>query len=285
VTAAEAIAFGFRTSIFLSVLAVGLGATAADALYLVRRPMLLARALFAMHVIMLAFALIWTGLFELNPAIEIALLALALSPVPPFMPTLALGVGREERYTIGLMTALSVLSMAIVPSVLYVLRTFFDVPLGISPLAVAWVVLTTVLLPLVLGIAVSATAPRIAGRLVRPLAVLGNALLALAALPILVLQAPTMLELVGDGTLVSLAAFIAFGFAVGGALGGPEPDDRVVLALSTALRHPAVAIAITHRNFPGEPSVLSAVLLFLIMSAVSGAFFVRKSRRHRAQLA
>ena len=39
---------------------------------------------------------------------------------------------------------------------------------------------------------------------------------------------------------------------------GPDPEDRVVLALSTASRHPGVALAIATANFPQETSVMGS---------------------------
>jgi BASS family bile acid:Na+ symporter len=48
---------------------------------------------------------------------------------------------------------------------------------------------------------------------------------------------------VATSTALIIAAVAAIGLAIGHWLGGPNPDDRTVLALSTASRHPAIALA------------------------------------------
>jgi hypothetical protein len=44
-------------------------------------------------------------------------------------------------------------------------------------------------------------------------------------------------------TVLIIAGMAVFGPIVGHALGGPDPDNRTVLALSTTSRHPAIALA------------------------------------------
>ena len=83
---AAIIPVAIRTSIFLIVFALGLGARLEDALYLFRRPAQLARSLLAMNVIMPVVAAALAAAFNLYPAVKIALLALAVSPLPPHTP-------------------------------------------------------------------------------------------------------------------------------------------------------------------------------------------------------
>jgi BASS family bile acid:Na+ symporter len=76
--------------------------------------------------------------------------------------------------------------------------------------------------------------------------------LVVAAIPVLIALFPAIISLVGNGTILAFAAFVVVALAVGHFLGGPDPDERTVLALASASRHPAVAIAIAHANFPDE---------------------------------
>ncbi|MFZ0208400.1 MAG: hypothetical protein WAL59_20225, partial [Roseiarcus sp.] len=69
-----------KSSIFLNVFAIGLEASTSEAAYLFRRPGELVRAFFAVNVVMPLFAAILALVFNLNPAVEIALVALAISP-------------------------------------------------------------------------------------------------------------------------------------------------------------------------------------------------------------
>ena len=87
------ILMALKLSIVLNVFALGLNATLADATSLLRRPKELAKAFLAMNVVMPIFAAIVVGIFDLHPAVKIALVALSLSPVPPILPKKALKAG------------------------------------------------------------------------------------------------------------------------------------------------------------------------------------------------
>jgi BASS family bile acid:Na+ symporter len=76
------------------------------------------------------------------------------------------------------------------------------------------------------------------------------------------------MALLGNGRVLSITAFVVIGLGVGHWLGGPDPEDRTVLALSTASRHPGIALAITTTNFPEEKLATGAVLLYLLVSAI-----------------
>ena len=72
----------------------------------------------------------------------------------------------------------------------------------------------------------------------------------------------------------SYFAFSLVGLAVGHLLGGPDPDDRTVLALATCARHPAVALTMTYRN-ADQPGVLAAVLVVLLVASLVSLPYVR----------
>jgi bile acid:Na+ symporter, BASS family len=75
--------------------------------------------------------------------------------------------------------------------------------------------------------------------------------------------------------------FVLVGLAVGHLLGGPDPEDRTVLALSTAMRHPAIAIAIAQSNFPDQKLAPAAILLYLLVSVIAAAPYLKWTKRHR----
>jgi BASS family bile acid:Na+ symporter len=77
-----------------------------------------------------------------------------------------------------------------------------------------------------------------------------------------------MWALVGDGTLIAMTVFIGSAPFVGHLLGGPDPDHSVVLALSNACRHPAIAISIASANFPDQ-QFGATMLLYVLMNATS----------------
>ena len=103
-------------------------------------------------------------------------------------------------------------------------------------------------------------------------------LLVVAFVPVLIAQWRAIVALVGDFTLLATVAFVLVGLAVGHFLGGPDPDQRTVLALSTATRHPAVAMAIAH-DAHDKHAVLAAILLILLVGGIASVPYVQWRRR------
>src|SRR6266851_5716958 len=104
-----------KISIVLSVFALGLKATFADATYLFRHPGKLVRAFLSMNVLMPVLALAMVLTFKLHPAVKVALVALSVSPVPPIFPKKALKTGGRDDYSIGLLVATAVLAIIVIP--------------------------------------------------------------------------------------------------------------------------------------------------------------------------
>lgn len=80
---------------------------------------------------------------------------------------------------------------------------------------------------------------------------------------------PTIRTFLGNGVLLMLIVLAVIGLAVGHLLGGPRPADRTSLALATASRHPAVALAIATSGTISEPKPeLGIILLYLLVATV-----------------
>ncbi|HEX6999532.1 MAG TPA: membrane transporter protein, partial [Gammaproteobacteria bacterium] len=153
---AHVVVLVLQLSIFLVVLSLGLRSSAGDATYLFRSPALLLRSLLAMNIVMPMVVALAAALLPLHPAVKIALIALAVSPVPPFLPgkELKLVVPERERYVYGLLVASAVLAVVLVPVVISLLAAAFHRDVRVDPLSVARIVAITVLLPLGIGLAV-----------------------------------------------------------------------------------------------------------------------------------
>ena len=126
----------FQVSLLLTVFSFGLSARLQDLLFLFRRPGLLLRSLLTMFVIMPVAALLLVRLFEAPRTVEIVLVALAISPIPPLLPRKFRKVGATTGYGLGLLTAASLLSIVIVPVMTQLLGRYF-LPFTMSPPAIA----------------------------------------------------------------------------------------------------------------------------------------------------
>jgi BASS family bile acid:Na+ symporter len=267
-----------KASIFLSVFATGLEAKAEDAIFLLSRPSQLIRSLFAMDVVMPVAATALVMAFNLRPAVETALVALAISPVPPLLPKKQIKADGDPSYAIGLLVLAAVVAIIFIPIAIEGLGKLFQTPIHIKPWPIARLALYTVLIPLGLGMAARRFAPEIAVKAARPLALFATILLIASALMVLFALKKAMWDLIGGGTIVAIVAFVILGLAVGHWLGGPDPHDRTVLALATAARHPAIALTIATATFPDEAAV-PAILLYLILGTILAIPYVMWRKR------
>lgn len=281
-TLATLIPLLIKTSIMLSVFAIGLKATFSDSVYLFRRPGELARALLSMNIVMPLFALLLGVTFDLTPAVRVALVVLSVSPIPPILPHKALKAGGREDYTIGLLVATALLSIVVIPLTMELFEKISGVPLQMRAREVAVLVLSSVLIPLLLGIGVRHLWTTFADRAAKPLALVATVLLIVPFLPILFTSARAILTLIGDGTLLALGGFALVGVIAGHLLGGPDPENRPVLALATSSRHPAVALAISHVNFRNQKLVGALVLVYMVLSAILAAPYLNWTKHSRS---
>jgi BASS family bile acid:Na+ symporter len=278
--------FLLESAIFLTALSLGLRATPSDALCILRHPGNLSHAVLAMNVVMPALALALALNFSLPPPVKIALFALSVSPLPPTLPKKALKAGGRRDYTVGILFTAAVLATVLVPLTVAIGSSLAGIPLRMSASATAAIVFMSVLAPLGLGIVVRIVSPRLAERTAGPIGVLAAAILAAGVLLILFVLRNALLTLVGDGTLLAFVVFTIVGLTVGHLLGGPLAETRVVLALCTASRHPALAAAIVQVNFPHEPMAIAAVVLFVLVCEITIApYSFYWSRRHQSRQA
>ncbi|CAN7634719.1 Na+-dependent transporter [Phyllobacterium sp. LjRoot231] len=274
-TLAQIIGFAINASMFLIVFALGLSATFNDVTYLFRRPGLLVRAILSMNIIMLVIAVLLSLLFNLHPAIKIALVALAVSPVPPVLPGKQEKAGGSASYTIGLLVATALVSIILVPIAIRLLGSSFNINMHEPASTIASVVLLSVIGPLVAGVVIRHFAPDLAKRIERPISRFATLLLIVAVVPVLFIAWHAISALVGNGIVIILVLFTLIGVGIGHFLGGPDPDDRTVLALATGTRHPGVALAIASLNFPEERAVMAVVLYHLVIGAIVSIPYVR----------
>jgi BASS family bile acid:Na+ symporter len=179
------------------------------------------------------------------------------------------------------MIMLALLSIATVPLWLEVVGRVSGRPLNASPTAIAGIVMKMAVLPLVAGIALRAILPALAEKIARPIALVANVLLLIAILALLFATWRAVWEAVGDGAVAAMVVFVTAGLIVGHLLGGPDREHSAVLALSSASRHPAIALSIAAANFP-DLYFVGTILLYLIVNALVGLPYLVWQRRRIA---
>jgi BASS family bile acid:Na+ symporter len=277
-TLAHLIPIAIQLSMAIILFCVGLHARLEDLTYLLQRPGLLLRSLLAMNLIMPALAVLIAVVFDLSIVVEIALVALALSPIPPILPGKEIKAGGAPRYILGVLVTTAVLSIVFVPAIATLVGNSFDKPVHVSPVEIAKIVATSILLPLFAGVTLSRMSRPAADKIAAPLSKFGTLLLLVAFVPVLIAERHNIAALIGNYTLVAITGFVLAGLAVGHLFGGPDPDNRTVLALSTATRHPAVAMAVVHDSLDKQ-AILGAVLLVMLVGALVSFPYVKRRRR------
>ena len=248
-----------------------------------RRPGELVRALLAMNVLMPLFALALISIFDFNPAVRIALVALSLSPIPPPIPAKGVKSGGSASYVLGLQVAIGSLAIIFVPLAMAAIGQVRGVALQTSIGRVAIVLFISILIPIGAGIFVHKRAPAFAERIAKPLTSISGLGVVACIFVVWISAAPAMWSLIGNGTVIALAAFVLVGLAFGHVLGGPVPQNRTALAIATASRHPGIALILAQANFPAETLVVPAVLLYLLVNAIIAVPYLLWTKRRQSQ--
>jgi BASS family bile acid:Na+ symporter len=149
---------------------------------------------------------------------------------------------------------------------------------------VAKIMVTTILLPLAVGMTIRHLLPA-AEKVSGPLMSVAFILLIAGALILLYALWPITRSYIGHGEVLVLALMAAIGLVVGHALGGPIAADRTTLALSTATRHPAVALAVATAGGGVEkkPELAIILLYMLVATAIGVPYQIWRSRSAKAR--
>ena len=221
----------FQVSILLIVFSFGLQATSRELLYLIRRPGLLGRSLLAMFVVMPVVAVSLALMFNFRRTVEIDMVALAISAVPPLLPNKGSRAGGDTSYALALMVTAAILSIVIVPAAVELIELLVGRSLAMAPGAVARVVLIMIVIPVITGMVVRGVVPAVADRIEKPVGLVAKILLAIAVIALLASSASEIWAQADMSSILAMSIFVLVGLAIGHVLGGPEPDHSVVLAL------------------------------------------------------
>jgi BASS family bile acid:Na+ symporter len=276
VTLETLIRLALLLSIWLIVLSLGARASMASATYLLRRPGLLGRALAAMFIAVPAFAVLLAATTSVPPAIKFAIVAMSVSPVPPVLPYKQMKAGSEADYAMGLLVAAALASIVLTPLLVAVAARVLGDQAAIDPLTVARTVLLTIGLPLAIGMVLRALSAS-AAQSIAAIARWAGFLILLVMFVVMVAAAWREIPgLFGSGGGLAIAATVAVALLAGHLCGG---SNRSALALAAATRHPGVALAIAHMNFPDQQKPLTAgILVYLIITLLVSAPYVRWAR-------
>lgn len=267
----------------LAIFAYALRATSADAELIVRERRLIGLSLLSIYVVTPAIAIAVVEWIDMPPRARLAIVALSFSIVAPALPR-KLGQGEFRPYANALTLLVAALSIVLVPLLVDLMGRLTHHDYHVAPGDIAEYVGLVLGLPMLLGIAFRWVWRSAANRLTRPLS---RFAVVFSAIPLVVevaLSLPAISQLLGVGVVLGMTIFTVASIATGHLMGGPRPGDELVLALSSATRHPAIALTVVSINYP-EERFSSALMLCLIVNAIVSAAYVRWQRKRIHALA
>jgi BASS family bile acid:Na+ symporter len=213
-----------------------------------------------------------TRLFKVSTDTAAGMALLAAAPFAPVVPTFT----RLAKGDLALASALTglfpLLSAFVTPLVCELsLKPWLKTSsLHFDIVAIFEVLVSTITLPLALGVVVRHRAPALARRLLKPVETLSEALGTIALIFVVVVEFQTICS-TGGKALLAMALTSELAFLAGYAVSGPAPTARFVVALGTANRNIALALLVAVASFPGTPIVAMVVangLLLILLGLV-----------------
>jgi bile acid:Na+ symporter, BASS family len=244
-----------------SMVAMGLGLKVAQITAPLRNLRLVSLSLLANFVLMPAAAVVLARVLRLDEPLGVGLLLLGVAAGAPFLPKLTQIAKGNLAFAVALMVLLMVITVGYMPLVLPILLP----GVSVNPAKIAGSLVLTMLLPLAVALAVNAKLPGAAARAKPWFDRLSSLGLILVVVLLVVVNFNKVLSVFGTRAILAGLLFIAFGYAVGWALGGPAADTRPVLGLGTAQRNIAAALVVGSQSF-SNPGVVVMVVVVAIVS-------------------
>jgi BASS family bile acid:Na+ symporter len=238
-------------------LSVGLAYSLRTILGPLREARAVFRALVANFVLVPLLAVGIERMIPMDPPLALGLFLLAGSAGAPFLIQLASAARRDLAGSAALVLLLVPMTAVFLP--FYVplamahpsLRSLSYVRSNIVEIGVP--LLSTLILPLIFGLAVRALAPRHAARLTPLGGRLATIALVVAVVSIVGANLHEVIRIVKSGAIVAGVLLVAGAFAIGSLLS--RPDRSVELGLGTAQRNIAGALLVASRDFT-NPDIL-----------------------------
>lgn len=274
---AQLLTFVAAATVFCVMFDLGLGIVPGEFRWVFRHPGLLARGLVAVLVAVPLLALALVRAFDLPRGVEIGIVLMAISPGAPVALRRSLGAGGHRAFAPALQMLVATLATVSMPLSIAALNHLYSGRASVDPHDVARQVFVAQLLPLGLGIALNALAPRVVARVEPILRRLATSLLVLLLVLVLIDIAPLLVE-TKTGAAGAIVAITLLAAGVGHLLGGPDPATRTAVAVCAAARNPGLALLVATLN-AAPVGVVATIFAYLVFSALTLIPYVAWSRR------
>jgi BASS family bile acid:Na+ symporter len=263
-------------AIMASALASGFGTRLGAARRLLDRPGPLVAALALLLLVMPALAILVAWLLPLAPEARIALIALFLSPLPPFFPGRGGPRVAPADDIIGAQLLAALAAIAVAPLSLLVVERLTDHVIVIDKPRMILVLLLTIIAPLAIGMVVNHWRPALADAIRQPLARVAAIVLAGGVVLLLFGLGRSLLAAFTLPTLLAFVLVAGLGLVLGHLVGRPDRERQRTLAIAMVTRHPGVALILSASVTAVPPErVVPFTLLLFLLGAAAGLLALR----------
>ncbi|MBN1510089.1 MAG: bile acid:sodium symporter [Sedimentisphaerales bacterium] len=272
-----------------TMLSIGLKVTPSELLSALRQRSLMIRSLVVNFLIVPALGLLLVSLVPMSTDVAVGLLLMAAMPGGLNAIQFTSKAPGALNYAATLLFVLSLLGVVVSPTLATWMLPWqepeFVIPLG----RVIGLLLVAVVLPLAAGLALHRASARLAGKLAKPVALVGTVTFVVAVILLMARRKEAMASLTG-AELAAMLGLILASMVVGGLLGGPSAETRRVLATATSMRNAALGLVVALNNFPGRHVAVAVIAFSALMIppnmllTVYAIVRARRGKRHAAQV-
>lgn len=265
-------------SVWLLLFSMGLGLTFGQAFVLVKKPKKLVMTILAASIFVVVVTVIMLYAAEflgMNIALEvqISILLLAGAAGSAMVPALAQKVGASASDAVSAMIMVVLATVIVEP----VIVALFFPPLGVelSAMEVLQIVVTAILVPLFLGLAIRTWWLKMADFITDPLTKLANGLLQVVIVLIILRDLDTIWAL-GIWNILIMAVFMIVHVAIGHFMGGSNLPEQLTLGSTAGLRNGAVALLVASKLPETLPANIAYQVLNLVVIVAYLTIFSKK---------
>jgi BASS family bile acid:Na+ symporter len=257
------------SALIAMMLSMGLKVKVEEVAASIRKLRLVVAGLVANYVLVPAVTIALLYLFGTDVMVSVGFLILAVCPGAPVGPPFAATAKGDTTYATGQTVMLAAMSALLSPVLLGALlpRLLPASELHIDYAAIIGTLLVSQMLPLGIGLGIHHYAPKLAGKVAKPLGLVANILLMGAVVLMLVNEFESLAAIRPRGWL-GMLLLLSASLGIGWTFGGPGRRTRKALAVITASRNAAVALVIVSNNFAGTAAV-TAVIAFALVSILA----------------
>ncbi len=265
-------------TLFLLMLTIGLREGFTNLTVLWRRPSFLLRCLLASFVLVPIASMAIDAIVPMGDPVRAGMAAMAVCPGAPMLYRKLSGMKVDTALAGSYQVTMSLFAVVLVPLWIIIINLLYlrQNPNSIGD--VARQIAYMQLIPITAGMVIRGWVPSLADDLLEPTDKISSRMLLGILILIVIVGLPQILRL-GAVTVLGVVLFIAATIVIGHYLGGPDPKNRIALALANSSRNAGLALALVAINFENEGRVLGTIGAIALLSAVAGAIYVNLYRK------